>query len=123
MLRAVTLFAEASRLSVAPFDGGMLMGSGCIVVTPGYDGPFRKPNLLIVDEAARVDGGLVNAMLPLLKTADGRFMALSTPAGQEGAFFETCQQCRDRRLRLPGSARDRCVRVSSSSTWMARART
>lgn len=50
----------------------------------GYSGA----NLVVVDEAARVEDVLIAAVRPMLATTNGRFIALSTPAGKRGFFFE-----------------------------------
>lgn len=50
----------------------------------GYSGV----NLLIIDEAARVADELYYAVRPMLSTSQGRLVALSTPFGQQGWFYE-----------------------------------
>ncbi len=43
----------------------------------------------MIDEAARVDDAMLAAVRPMLATrAEGRFIALSTPAGKRGWFYE-----------------------------------
>ncbi len=49
---------------------------------------FSGVDLLIVDEAARVDDGLYYAIRPMLAVSNGRLMMLSTPSGKRGVFFE-----------------------------------
>src|SRR5215211_6183738 len=49
---------------------------------------FSGVDLLIVDEAARVDDGLYYAVRPMLAVSGGRLMMLSTPYGRRGVFFE-----------------------------------
>ena len=49
---------------------------------------FSGADLLIVDEAARVDDGLYYAVRPMLAVSGGRLMLLSTPWGKRGVFFE-----------------------------------
>jgi hypothetical protein len=49
---------------------------------------FSGVDLLIVDEAARVDDALVHSIRPMLAVSDGALMLLSTPAGRRGVFFE-----------------------------------
>jgi hypothetical protein len=53
--------------------------------TRGYSGV----TLCILDEAARVDDSLIAAVRPMLATTNGRFFALSTPAGKRGFFHES----------------------------------
>jgi phage FluMu gp28-like protein len=45
---------------------------------------FSGVDLLIVDEAARVDDGLYYAVRPMLAVSGGRLMMLSTPYGRRG---------------------------------------
>jgi hypothetical protein len=45
-------------------------------------------DLLILDEAARVDDGLYFAVRPMLAVSGGALMMLSTPASRRGVFFE-----------------------------------
>src|SRR5918992_1587382 len=49
---------------------------------------FSGVDLLIVDEAARVDDGLYYAIRPMLAVSGGRLMMLTTPYGKRGVFFE-----------------------------------
>ncbi len=50
----------------------------------GYSGA----RLLVVDEAARVDDGLYRSVRPMLAVSKGRLLALSTPFGKRGWFYE-----------------------------------
>jgi hypothetical protein len=49
---------------------------------------FSGVDLLIVDEASRVDDGLYFAVRPMLAVSGGSLLMLSTPAGKRGVFFE-----------------------------------
>ncbi|MDP8947381.1 MAG: terminase family protein, partial [Actinomycetota bacterium] len=49
---------------------------------------FSGVDLLIVDEASRVDEGLYYAIRPMLAVSGGRLIMLSTPFGKRGVFFE-----------------------------------
>jgi phage FluMu gp28-like protein len=49
---------------------------------------FSGVDLLIVDEAARVDDGLYYAVRPMLAVSGGALMMLSTPYGKRGVFYE-----------------------------------
>ena len=49
---------------------------------------FSGVDLLIVDEAARVDDALVHSIRPMLAVSGGSLMMLSTPYGRRGVFFE-----------------------------------
>jgi hypothetical protein len=49
---------------------------------------FSGVDLLIVDEAARVDDGLYFALRPMLAVSGGALIMLSTPAGRRGVFYD-----------------------------------
>jgi len=49
---------------------------------------FSGVDLLIVDEAARVEDELYFAIRPMLAVSGGSLFMLSTPAGKRGVFFE-----------------------------------
>jgi Terminase large subunit, T4likevirus-type, N-terminal len=71
---------------------GMALTNGSrIEALPGTEKTIRGfsgVDLLIVDEAARVDDGLYFAVRPMLAVSGGRLMMLSTPAGRRGVFHE-----------------------------------
>jgi hypothetical protein len=62
-----------------------------IISLPGSEGTIRgfaAPALVAVDEASRVEDELLTAVTPMLATsAQGRLLALSTPAGKRGWWF------------------------------------
>jgi len=63
-----------------------------IVALPGTEGTIRgysSAKLVIVDEASRVDNELFAAVRPMLATTKGRFIALTTPYGRRGWFYES----------------------------------
>jgi hypothetical protein len=45
-------------------------------------------DLIVINEAARVDDELIAATRPMLATSNGSLFALSTPAGKRGWFYE-----------------------------------
>ena len=49
---------------------------------------FSGVRLLVVDEAARVPGDLYFAVRPMLAVSGGRLLALSTPFGTRGWWYE-----------------------------------
>jgi hypothetical protein len=51
--------------------------------TVGY-----SADLLVIDEAARTPSELVEALLPTVAVTDGAILALTTPAGARGWFYE-----------------------------------
>lgn len=49
---------------------------------------FSGVSLLVIDEASRVSDALYRAVRPMLAVSNGRLVALSTPFGKRGWFFE-----------------------------------
>lgn len=49
---------------------------------------FSDVRLLVIDEASRVSDPLYRAVRPMLSVSHGRLLALSTPFGKRGWFFE-----------------------------------
>ncbi len=43
---------------------------------------------MILDEASRIEDQLLAAVRPMLATSNGELIALTTPAGKRGFFFE-----------------------------------
>ncbi|MBR1156583.1 terminase family protein [Bradyrhizobium sp. JYMT SZCCT0428] len=65
-----------------------------ILALPGTEKTIRGiagAALIVIDEAARVEDELLAAVRPMLATAKdgGRLIALTTPAGKRGFFFES----------------------------------
>jgi hypothetical protein len=80
---------------------------GTSSTTRGYSGV----TLVVMDEASRVDDELLAAVRPMLATTNGRFIALSTPAGRRGFFFEAWTNGGDSWERISVRA-DECPRIS-----------
>jgi hypothetical protein len=62
-----------------------------IISLPGEEATIRGYSgvaLLVIDEAARVDDGLFYSVRPMLATSRGRLIALTTPFGRRGWFYE-----------------------------------
>lgn len=62
-----------------------------IVALPGKEGTvrgFSGVRLLIVDEASRVEDDLYYSIRPMLAVSGGRLIALSTPFGKRGWWYE-----------------------------------
>jgi hypothetical protein len=49
---------------------------------------FSDPRLCVVDEASIVSDSVLTALLPMLLVSGGRLVALSTPKGKRGWFYE-----------------------------------
>ena len=86
-----------------------------IISLPGTEKTIRGysgASLVIVDEASRVDEALIAGVMPMLATVkNGRFVALSTPAGKRGFFYEKWTEGGDgwERISVPASM---CKRIS-----------
>ena len=66
-----------------------------ILSLPGTEGTVRGysgVDLLVIDEAARVDDELYYAIRPMLAVSGGRLVALSTPFGARGWFYQEYMQ-------------------------------
>jgi hypothetical protein len=102
-------FASESVLKIELANGSR------ILALPGTEKTIRGlagAALVIVDEAARVEDELLAAVRPMLATnADGRLIALTTPAGKRGFFFEAWHGDPDAWHRVRVSARE-CPRIS-----------
>jgi hypothetical protein len=62
-----------------------------IVSLPGREQTIRSfggVNLLVLDEAARIPDDLYRSVRPMLAVSQGRLVALSTPFGQRGWFYD-----------------------------------
>jgi hypothetical protein len=66
--------ANGSEIVALPGDADTIRG-------------FSNPRLVIIDEASRVPDGVLTAVLPML-VGGGRLLALSTPRGKTGFFYE-----------------------------------
>ena len=71
---------------------GMQLANGSrIEALPGSEKTIRGfsgVDLLVLDEASRVEDGLYFAVRPMLAVSGGALIMLSTPAGRRGVFFE-----------------------------------
>jgi hypothetical protein len=77
--------SEDNRLSMA------VKGGGRVVSLPGNEATIRGysgANLIVEDEAARVDDALYMAVRPMLATSGGRLILMSTPFGKRGHYWK-----------------------------------
>lgn len=85
-----------------------------IVALPGNERTVRgysAADLIIIDEASRVENELISAVRPMMATSGGRLIALTTPAGKRGWFFEAWTGGDEVWHRVKVSA-DQCPRIS-----------
>ena len=69
---------------------GLVNGSRIVSLPENEAGVrgFSQVSLLIVDEASRVSEDLYKAIRPMLAVSGGRLVALSTPFGKRGWFYD-----------------------------------
>jgi len=92
-------FANGSRILALPGTERTIRGLAGVAV-------------VIIDEASRVDDDLIAAVRPMLAVSEGggRLIALTTPAGKRGWFFEAWTGTGDwTRVRVPATD---CPRIS-----------
>lgn len=91
-----------------------LSNTSRIVSLPGSERTvrgFSGVDLLIIDEASRVDDSLYLAVRPMLATTGGRLIAMSTPWGRRGWWSDAWQDGGDAWQRVKITA-DQCPRIS-----------
>src|SRR5258706_941383 len=96
MLRTIMIFPSklkgARELVGESFLKAEFTNGSRIIALPGTERTIRGlagVAVVIIDEAARCDDALIAAVRPMLATkANGRLLALSTPAGKRGFFFK-----------------------------------
>jgi hypothetical protein len=112
ILRAQKPQPEFSKESATRME---LANGARIIALPGTEATVRgysAPRLILIDEASRVEDDLITALRPMLATGEGRLIALSTPWGRRGWFWNSWQFGENwRRFRVPASE---CPRISSA---------
>jgi hypothetical protein len=86
-----------------------------IVSLPGNEAKIRGMSgvrLLIIDEASRVVDGLYKSVRPMLAVSGGKLVALSTPNGQRGFFYEAYKNREDWEYYEVNAAQ--CPRISDA---------
>jgi hypothetical protein len=92
--RALGIYRNAGRPVPADSETklSLMLGNGSRIVSrPGRDEASVRgysSDLLILDEASRVPDELFTSSLPVVARTGGRILALSTPFGRRGWFFE-----------------------------------
>jgi len=80
---------EDNRLSLT------LVNESRVVSLPSKEATIRGysgANLIVEDEASRVDDSLYFSIRPMLAVSGGRLILMSTPFGKRGHFFEECDK-------------------------------
>jgi hypothetical protein len=114
--RFITRYAELKNVPELLTESALrceLANGSRIVALPGSERTTRgyaAVKLVVIDEAARVDDDLLQAVRPMLATVNGSLIALTTPAGKRGWFFEAWHGDADwHRVRVSASE---CPRIS-----------
>jgi hypothetical protein len=95
LLRKTRFFLSGLRdppMIVSETSSTIELGNGSRIISlPATEDTIRgysAVSLIVLDEAARVPNELYFALRPMLATSQGRLLALSTPNGQQGWFYE-----------------------------------
>ena len=92
-----------------------------VLCLPGREETIRSfggVNLLVLDEAARIPDDLYRSVRPMLAVSQGRLVALSTPFGQRGWFWQEWESDGPwKKIRI--TWRD-CPRITPSSSQRKR---
>ena len=98
LFRKVLTFYRALPSAPRPVGDSMLrleLANGSRIVSlPGTEDTIRGYSgvrLLVVDEASRVPDSLYFAIRPMLAVSGGRLVALTTPAGKRGWYYDAWQ--------------------------------
>lgn len=85
---------------------------------------YSNVSLLIIDEASRVSDDVYSAVLPMLGASHGRLLALSTPWGKQGWWYERWISGGDRweRYEVPVTTPEIAARIDPEVLLEAQAR-
>lgn len=106
----------APRLTAESTQRAELSNGARILSLPGTEKTIRGiagVDLVVMDEAARVEDALLTAVRPMMATKpDARLIALTTPAGKRGWFYEAwiSDDLSWERVRVPAS---QCPRITA----------
>ena len=106
----------APELKAESLTRAELANGSRVISLPGSERTIRGfagAKLIVLDEASRIDDALIVALRPMLATADGSLLALSTPAGKRGWFHQSWVEGGEewRRVKISG---EQCPRLSQA---------
>lgn len=114
--RALTFYRDLDRPVPADSETALtlsLQNGSRIISLPGQEGTVRGYSgvrLLAIDEASRVSTDLAMAVRPMLAVSAGRMVAMSTPFGTRGWWYEAWRSDEPwERYEVPASM---CPRIS-----------
>lgn len=109
--------ADAPRIKQESQLSMELENGSRIVAIPGNEKTvrsFSSVKLFLLDEASRIDDEFISAVRPMLAVSEGRMIALSTPYGRRGWFYEQWESGTGwERTRITA---DQCPRISKA--WL-----
>jgi len=118
MSKILGYYRDLDRPVEAIIEGRLnleLVNGSRIVCLPGTEKTvrgFSGVDLLLLDEAARVDDELYLSVRPMLAVSGGTLMMMSSPFGQRGIFYEAYVSGEDwRRHHVPAS---QCPRIEKA---------
>lgn len=85
-----------------------------IVSLPGLERTIRGysgVNLLVLDESALIDDDLYYSVRPMMAVSEGKVLAIGTPHGRRGWFYDTWANSNEFKLKIKITA-DQCPRIS-----------
>ena len=106
--------SDAPKLTAESTQRAELSNGARILALPGTEKTIRGiagVDLVVMDEASRVEDELLTAVRPMMATKpDSRLVALTTPAGKRGWFYEAWVGDEPwERVKVPASA---CPRIT-----------
>jgi hypothetical protein len=115
--KVLELFRQSGRPLGSTLENrlGLELTNGSrILCLPGSEATIRGfsgVSLLVIDEAARVPDELYYAVRPMLAVSRGRLVALTTPFGKRGWFYDAwTSELSWQRIETPATA---CARISA----------
>ena len=116
--KVLDLFRQSGRPMGSTLENKLeleLTNGSRILCLPGSEATIRGFSgvaLLVIDEAARVPDELYYAVRPMLAVSGGRLIALTTPFGKRGWFYEAWKsETSWERIETPAT---RCPRISAA---------
>jgi hypothetical protein len=114
---------ESANLPTATEESALRMqlsNGSRIIALPGTEATIRGfsgVDLLVIDEASRVDDALYQSVRPMLAVSGGKIILLSTPFGKRGFFYDVWANGSTDWHRTRITAQQ-CPRIDSE--WLAR---
>lgn len=118
LFRKLAMFYTATGATVPPKAESALRleleNGSRIISLPATEATVRgysAVDLLLIDEASRVPSPLYTAVRPMLAVSGGRLIAMSTPWGKRGWFYEAWRSDDDwHRIEIPAG---KCPRITA----------